>query len=148
MNSKGKNIKTDYKVRTPTSYIKLKTKALGRLRLFLLYMKNTRLREIETTTYTHRRTRGLTKVIERVLLTKARFIGSMQVLFNLPRSLKMSPISHVWYSLLLCMFALMVLKSQHGKKNILVILTHLVGNIKALICHVRASPTEAQHAAL
>ena len=35
------------------------------------------------------------------------------------------------------MFALVVLKSQHGKKNILVILTHLVGNIKALICHVR-----------
>ena len=32
---KRKNIKTDYKVRTPTSYIKLKTKALGRLRLFL-----------------------------------------------------------------------------------------------------------------
>ena len=46
------------------------------------------------------------------------------------------------------MFALMVLKSQHGKKNILVILTHLVGNIKALVCHVRASPTEAQHAAV
>ena len=30
------NIKIDYNVRTPTSYIKLKTKALGRLRLFLL----------------------------------------------------------------------------------------------------------------
>jgi len=42
-----------------------------------------------------------------------------------------------------------VLKSQHGKKNILlVILAHLVGNIKALACHVRASPTELQRAAL
>ena len=87
------------------------------------------------------------KVIEMVLLTKARFIGSVQLLFNLPCSMKMSPISHVWSSLLLCMFALIVLKSQHGKKNI-VILTHLVGNIKALICHVRASPTESQCAAL
>ena len=33
------NVKTDYKVRTPTSYIKLKTEALGRLRLFLLHIK-------------------------------------------------------------------------------------------------------------
>ena len=65
-----------------------------------------------------------------VLLTKARFTGSVQLLFNLPRSLKMSPTSRVWSSLLLCMFTLVVLKSQHGKKNI-VILTHLVGNIKA-----------------
>ena len=87
------------------------------------------------------------KVIERVLLTKARFTGSVQLLFNLPRSLKISPISRVWSSLLLCMFALVVLKSQHGKKNILVIPTHLVGNIKALVCHVRASPTEVQHVA-
>ena len=39
MNSKGKSIKTDYKVRTPTSYIKLKTKALGRLELFLLHIE-------------------------------------------------------------------------------------------------------------
>ena len=47
------------------------------------------------------------------------------------------------------MFALVVLKSQHGKKNILlVILAHLVGNIKALVCHVRASPTESQCVAL
>jgi hypothetical protein len=29
-------------------------------------------------------------------------------------------------------------KSQHGKKNI-VMLTHLVGNIKALICNVSMS---------
>ena len=89
------------------------------------------------------------KVIERVLLTKARFTGSVQLLFNLPRSLKMSRISCVWSSLLLCMFALVVLKSQHGKKNILlVILAHLVGNIKELVCHVRASPIELQRAAL
>ena len=32
-------MKTDYKVRTPTSYIKLKMKALGRLRLFLLHIE-------------------------------------------------------------------------------------------------------------
>ena len=96
--------------------------------------------------YTSKNTRQK-KVIERVLLTKARFTGSVQLLFNLPRSLKMPPISRAWSSLLLCMFALVVLKSQHGKKNI-VILTHLVGNIKAHVCHVRASPTEAQHAAL
>ena len=83
-----------------------------------------------------------------VLLTKARFTGLVHLLFNLLGSLKVSPISRVWSSLLPYMFALLVLKSQHGKKNILVILTHLVGNIKALVCHVRASPTEAQRAAL
>ena len=117
--------------------------------LLITHRRTPCLRETETTTYTHRRTRGYTKVIERVLLTKARFTGSVQLLFNLPRSLKMSRISRVWSSLLLCMFALVVLKSQHGKKNILlVILAHLVGNIKALVCHVRASPTESQCAAL
>ena len=116
--------------------------------LLITHRRTPRLRETETTTYTHRRTRGYTKVIERVLLTKARFTGSVQLLFNLPRSLKMSRISRVWSSLLLCMFALVVLKSQHGKKNILVIFTHLVGNIKALVCHVRASPTESQRVAL
>ena len=62
---------------------------------------------------------------------KARFTGSAQLLFNLPRSLKMSPISRVWSSLLLCMFALVVLKSQHGKINILlVILAHLWATLK------------------
>ena len=117
--------------------------------LLITHRRTPRLRETETTTYTHRRTRSYTKVTERVLLTKARFTGSVQLLFNLPRSLKMSPISRVWSSLLLCMFALVVLKSQHGKKNILlVILAHLVGNIKALVCHVRASPTESQRAEL
>ena len=98
--------------------------------------------------YTSKNTRQK-KVIERVLLTKARFTGSVQLIFNLPCSLKMSPISHVWSSLLLCMFALVVLKSQHDKKNILlVILAHLVGNIKALVYHLRASPIESQCVAL
>ena len=45
------------------------------------------------------------------------FYRFVQLLFNLPRSLKMSPISRVWSLLLLCMFALVVLKSQHGKKK-------------------------------
>ena len=85
------------------------------------------------------------KLIERLLLTKAYFTGSVQLLFNLRHSFKMSTTSRIWSSLLLCMFAFVVLKSQHGKKNI-VILTHLVGNIKSLICHVRASPTEVRGA--
>ena len=58
--------------------------------LLITHRRTPRLRETETTTYTHRRTRGYTKVIERVLLTKAHFTGSVQLLFNLPRSLKMS----------------------------------------------------------
>ena len=36
---KRRNIKTDSKVRIPTSYIKLKMKALERLRLFLLHIE-------------------------------------------------------------------------------------------------------------
>ena len=75
---------------------------------------------------------------------------NVQISVNMSLMWKLNmSLSSVWSSLLLCMFALVVLKSQHGKKNILlVILTHLVGNIKALVCHVRASPTESQRAAL
>ena len=118
MNSKGKNIKINYKVRTPTSYIKLKNESIRTINNLLMTHRRTRgLRETETTTYTHRRTRGYMEVIERVLLTKAHFTGSVQLLFNLPCSLKMSRISRVWSSLLLCMFTLVFSKSQHGKKN-------------------------------
>ena len=47
------------------------------------------------------------------------------------------------------MFALMVLKYQHDKKNILlVILAHLVGNIKALVFHIRASRIELSQRAI
>ena len=52
---KRSNIKTYSKVRTPTSYIKLKRKALGRLRLCLLHIKQSQL--IETTTCTLKNTR-------------------------------------------------------------------------------------------
>ena len=150
MNSKGKKYKNRLQGENTHFLHQAKNESIRTIKTLLITHRRTpRLRETETTTYTHRRTRGYTKVIERVLLTKARFTGSVQLLFNLPRSLKISRISCVWSSLLLCMFALMVLKSQHGKKNILlVILAHLVGNIKALVCHVRASPTELQRAAL
>ena len=149
MNSKGKKYKNRLQGENTHILHQAKNESIRTIKTLLITHRRTpRLRETETTTYTHRRTRGYTKVIER-LLTKARFTGSVQLLFNLPRSLKMSRISRVWSSLLLCMFALVVLKSQHGKKNILlVILAHLVGNIKALVCHVRASPTELQRVAL
>ena len=147
MNSKGKKYKNRIQGENTHFLHQAKNESIRTIKTLLITHRRTpRLRETETTTYTHQRTRGYTEVIERVLFTKAHFTGLVQLLFNLPRSLKMSRISRVWSSLLLCMFALVVLKSQHGKKNI-VILTHLVGNIKALICHVRASPIEVQRAA-
>ena len=55
---KRKHIKTDYKVRTPTSHIKLKTKALGRLRLFLLHIEEHEAnRNINYNIYTSKKTR-------------------------------------------------------------------------------------------
>ena len=85
---KRKNIKKESKVRTPTSYIKLKTKALRRLRLFLLHIEEHEAkRNRNYNIYTSKNTR----LNESNLLTKAHFTGSMQLLFNLPCSLKMSP---------------------------------------------------------
>ena len=150
MNSKGKINENRLQGENTHFLHQAKNKSIRTIKTLLItHRKTPRLRETETTTYTHRRTQGYTEVIERVLLTKARFTGSVQLLFNLPCSFKMSRISRVWSSLLLYMFALVVLKSQHGKKNIvLVILAHLVGKIKALVCHLRVSPTESQCATL
>ena len=134
MNSKGKKNKNRLQGENTHFLHQAKNESIRTIKTLLITHRRTPcLRETKTTTYTHRRTRGYTKVIERVLLTKARFTGLVHLLFNLPRSLKMSPISRVWSSLLLCMLALVVLKSQHGKKNILlVILAHLVGNINRI----------------